>query len=68
VIQEDPVHFFIALKDGTVHVAVAYWVVDGTLHYLTLEGNHNQVSLDLINRALSARMNEKGRVPLILPR
>ena len=67
-IQEDPVHFFIALKNGTVLVGLAYWVVDGTLHYLTLEGNHNQVSLDLIDRALSGRMNNKGRVPLILPR
>jgi hypothetical protein len=67
VAQEDPVHFFIALKDGTVDVGVAYWVVNGTLHYLTLDGSHNQVSLDLINRAISARLNERGRVPFILP-
>jgi len=68
VIQEDPVHFFIALKNGTVFVGVAYWIVDGTLHYLTLEGSHNQVSLDLIDRATSAKMNERGRVPFILPK
>lgn len=68
VVQEDPVHFFIALKNGTVLVGVAYWVIDGTLHYLSLEGGHNQVSLELIDRALSARMNERGRVPLILPK
>jgi hypothetical protein len=68
VVQEDPVHFFIALKNHTVAVGVAYWIVDGTLHYLTLEGDHNQVSLDLIDRAVSAKLNEKGRVPLILPK
>jgi hypothetical protein len=68
VIQEDPVHFFIALKNSTVLVGVAYWVVDRTLHYLTLEGSHNQVSLDLIDRAISAKMNERGRVPFILPK
>ena len=68
VVQEDPVHFFIALKNGTVLVGLAYWVIGGTLHYLSLEGGHNQVSLELIDRALSARMNERGRVPLILPK
>jgi hypothetical protein len=67
VIQDDTVHVFIALKNGTVEVGVAYWIIDRTLHYLTQEGSHNQVSLDLIDRPLSARMNEKGRVPLILP-
>jgi hypothetical protein len=68
VIQEDPAHFFIALKNGTVFVGVAYWIVDSTLHYLTFEGSHNQVSLDLIDRALSTKMNERNRVPFILPR
>jgi hypothetical protein len=66
-VQDDSAHFFIALKNHTVAVGLAYWVVDGTLHYLTMEGNHNQVSLDLIDRATSARLNEKGRVPFILP-
>ena len=65
--QEDPVQFFIALKDGWVHVAVAYWVLQGTLHYLTPEGSHNRVSLEIVDREMSARLNDGGRVPFVLP-
>ena len=65
--QPDPVHFFIALKDGLVVTALAYWILGDTLHYLTLQGIHNMVSLDLVNRKLSARLNGNGPIELILP-
>jgi len=57
--------FFIALKDGSVYTTNAYWVQDGTLYYLTAHGAHNQVSLDLLDRKISAKLN--GR-ELWLPR
>jgi len=66
-LPEDPVRFFVALKDGSVQIAVAYWVVDGILHYLTPEGSHNLVSLELVDRKLSARLNDTGRVQFVLP-
>jgi hypothetical protein len=65
---EDPVRFFIALKDGWVTTAVAYWISERTLHYITSQGSHNMVSLDLIDRQRSATLNEGGRAPLLLPR
>jgi len=65
--REDPVQFFIAMKDGWVTIALAYWIREGTLHYITLEGSHNMVSLNLVDRPKSARLNEAGRVPFILP-
>jgi hypothetical protein len=65
--REDPVQFFIAMKDGWVTIALAYWIREATLHYITLEGSHNMVSLDLVDRQKSARLNEGGRVPFILP-
>lgn len=65
--REDPVQFFIALKDGMVTRAVAYWVRERTLHYITLQGSHNMVSLELVDRQTSAMLNEGGRGPLILP-
>lgn len=65
--REDPVQFFIALKDGMVTIAVAYWVRERTLHYITLQGSHNMVSLDLVDRQRSAMLNQRGRAPLILP-
>ena len=49
--------FFIALKDGWVYTASNYWVERGTLHYITTQGKHSQVSLDLVDRQTSARLN-----------
>jgi hypothetical protein len=65
---EEPVQFFIVLKGGQVEVAVAYWITDRTLHYLTHDGAHNFVSLEVVDRATSARLNDGGRVPFVLPR
>jgi hypothetical protein len=65
--RDDLVQFFIALKDGMVNTAVAYWVRERTLHYITLQGSHNVVSLELVDRQRSAMLNEGGRIPLMLP-
>jgi hypothetical protein len=56
----NPVRFFIALKDHWVYVAIAYWVQSGTLHYVTPRGSHNQVSLDLVDRKISKKLNAPG--------
>jgi hypothetical protein len=64
---DDQVMFFIALKDSSVYTAVAYWVEDGTLHYITPEGRHNQVSIDLVDRRTSATLNEGRKVEFRLP-
>ncbi len=63
----DQVLFFIALKDASVYTAAAYWVEDGTLHYITPQGRHNQVSLDLVDRETSARLNQGRKVDFRLP-
>ena len=57
--------FWIALKDHRVYTAVAYWVQGQTLHYVTAEGSHNQVSLPLVDRQMSARLND-GPVSFVL--
>ncbi len=64
--EERPL-FFIALKDSSVYTAVAYWVEDGTLHYITPQGKHNQVSLDLVDRGVSGRLNAGRNVQFHLP-
>ncbi len=61
------VMFFIALKDSSVYTAVAYWVEDGTLHYITPQGKHNQVSIALVDRQTSAKLNAGGKVEFHLP-
>lgn len=64
--QENP-NFLIAFKDHTIYAAVAYWVEGDTLHYVTSGNRHNQVSLDLVDRELSARLNGERNVDFRLP-
>jgi hypothetical protein len=63
----DSVVFFIALQDSSVYTAVAYWVDGETLHYITPHGKHNQTSLALVDRDLSARLNAGQKVDFHLP-
>jgi hypothetical protein len=63
----DRVEFFIALKDHSVRTAVAYWVQDETVHYITPHGSHNLVSISLVDQTLSARLNSDNLVQFILP-
>jgi hypothetical protein len=60
--------FFIALTDNSVYTAVAYWVENGTLNYVTPQGRHNQVSLALIDRETTGRLNQGSKFQLHLPR
>jgi hypothetical protein len=59
--------FFIALNDGSVYTAIAYWVEASTLHYMTPEYIHNQVSLALVDQKTSAALNTNQSVPLAPP-
>jgi hypothetical protein len=63
----EPPHVLIALNNGWVYAAIAYWVDGGTLHYVTPHGEHNQVSLELVNRRLSTRLNKPAQIEFILP-
>ena len=64
--QENPT-YLIAFKDHTIYAALAYWVEGETLHYVTSQNTHNQVSLDLIDRDLSDRLNRERNVDFRLP-
>jgi len=65
--KDDPPSFYIAMNDGWVYLARAYWVKNDTLHYITPEGGHNQVSLGLVNREVSTRLNAKRADEFQLP-
>jgi hypothetical protein len=54
--------YLIAFRDHTIYAAVAYWVEGTTLHYVTNQNTHNQVSLDLVDRELSDRLNRERSV------
>ena len=65
--QAEPVHYLIAFKDHTIYSAVAYWVQGDTLHYFTDGNTHNQVSLALVDRDLTAKLNKDSGVEVKLP-
>lgn len=63
----EPAHYYIALKDHHVYLAVAYWVEGNTLHYFLPGNTHNQVSLSLVDRDLTERLNRESGTEVRLP-
>lgn len=59
--------YLIAFNDHVIHAAVAYWVDGKTLHYVTLQHEEKQASLDTVDRTLSAQLNRERQVPFQLP-
>lgn len=64
--DDKPMVYLIALRDHTIHAAVAYWVDGDTLNYITLEKKQNRVTLDLVDRDLSKQLNDERQVPFRL--
>ena len=59
--------YSIALKDHTIEAATAYWTDGLMLHYLTRQGAHVQVRLDLVDRNLSTKLNRAQNLDFNLP-
>ncbi|MCL4402622.1 MAG: hypothetical protein M1436_08180 [Acidobacteria bacterium] len=59
--------YLFAFKDHSIYSAVAYWVQGDTLHYFTAGNTHNQVSLSLLDRPLTERLNKERGVSIQLP-
>ena len=53
-------YYLIAFKDHSIYSAFAYWVDGDTLHYVTPQRVHNQVSVALVDRELTEKLN-RGR-------
>jgi hypothetical protein len=64
---EEPTRYLIAFKDHTIYSAVAYWVDGDTLHYFTAGNTHNQVSISLLDRTLTERLNRESGIDFKLP-
>jgi hypothetical protein len=65
--QPEAQMYLIALKDHTIYATPAYWTEGDTLHYITGQNVHNQVSVDLVDRDLTNRLNRERNVDLRLP-
>ena len=62
----EPRYYLIAYKDHSVYPALAYWLEDNTLHYVTTQNTHNQASLDLIDLDFTKRLNQDRNVQFSL--
>jgi hypothetical protein len=60
-------YYLIAYRNHAVYSALAYWVEDKTLHYVTTQNTHNQASLDLIDLNLTKSLNQTRDVPFSIP-
>lgn len=65
--QSEATHYLIAFKDHSIYSAVAYWVDGDTLHYFTNGNTHNQVSVSLVDRELTKKLNENSGLEVKLP-
>jgi hypothetical protein len=63
-----PTIYLIAMTDQTILPAIAYWVENDTLAYITPEGNQNRVSLSLVDRDFSKKLNDDRHVEFRLPK
>lgn len=63
----DTSYYLIAFKDHTIYSAVAYYTEGDTLHYFTSGNVHNQVSLALVDRPLTEKLNRERNVDVRLP-
>jgi hypothetical protein len=64
---DEPTLYLIAFTDHSIVQALGYWMEGGALHYVSVEHSLNQVSMDLIDRDLSQRLNDERGVQFKLP-
>jgi hypothetical protein len=60
--------YLLAFRDHNIVPALGYWMEGNTLHYVSVEHALNQVSLDLVDRDLSQRLNDERGVEFRLPK
>lgn len=53
------------MKNGAVYSVRDYWMVDGELHYILMDGVQNSVDLDLVDLPRTNTENAKSGVRFI---
>jgi hypothetical protein len=65
--NEKPIYLIAFKNQDNLRAAEAYWVTDGTLHFITLQHEQRQTRLDSVDRALTYRLNHERHVDFHLP-
>lgn len=63
-----PTVYLVAMKSGEVYTALAYWLEDGTVHYITTKHAHNRASLELVDVEMSRQLNRERGLEFALTR
>jgi len=63
-----PTIYLVALTDHTILPTIAYWVEGDTLTYITAEGDQNRLSMALVDRDFSKKLNDDRHVEFKLPK
>jgi hypothetical protein len=56
--------YLIALADGVIWAATAYWMDDGTLHFVTTKNERRSTPLSQLDRELTERLNRERGVDI----
>jgi hypothetical protein len=59
--------YALAFKDRTIELATCYWTDGLMFHYMTRQGAHVQVRLDLLDRDLTRKLNRGTNLDFRLP-
>ena len=62
----EPRSYLIAFKDHSVYSALAYWVEDHTLHYVTTQNTHNQADVTEVDLDFTKKLNSDRNMPFSL--
>ncbi|MCC6585999.1 MAG: hypothetical protein IT168_04700 [Bryobacterales bacterium] len=62
VASDKPTIYLIAMKDGTVYSAYAYWIEGDTLHYVTTKHAMNMASVSLVDATVTNQLNQERGV------
>ena len=65
--DDTPNYYLIALKDHSIETAIAYWVQDDTLSYITLQDQQKHVSLESVDADFTKQLNLERRIQFKLP-
>lgn len=60
--QEEASLYLIAFKDHTIRAVLAYWADGATLHYVTMDHEQKQTTVNSVDRDLSERLNRERNV------
>lgn len=65
--ESGPITYLVALTDGRIWAAVAYWTEGNTLHIVTRQKERMDLALDQVDRPYSERLNRERGVQFRLP-